>query len=406
MTKLISTPTDYQNIFLSIESTLKKHSLYDSINFKKHFDPFKDYKNQTLNDNDYFHILVKVIFYSGFKAAVVDQIVDKIISTFEDFHRVAMFTDKDIQTIIQKGEIIGNKKKIEGVVENAKAFLKLLKSFSSFKAYLDSFDAHQSDTNLFRLKSDLQSRFSYLGPITVFHFLTDVGFNVLKPDRVIMRIFSRLGMILTENDFTNAIMVGRKLSEATGYPIRYIDIILVSYGQLDLPKLTSICTTINPKCNLCGVKEYCKFANGELNHSMKEEPAQVKPAKESKEIKKKIEFNYLETDLTLRRYYDFVNGLVQANGMSLSRFPSDPTLVTISGGKVSLQFSIRPSKMVSVWQINDKIVSNLPFDLTKYELRTIGLRLNRRFTLNLLSFGQEEMNLINSIIRLNKVKKV
>ena len=264
MTKLIYTTNDYKNVFLSIENTLQQHSEYDSTAFKKQFDPFKHYNNQSLTDRDYFHVLVKVIFYSGFKAAVVDRIVDKIIATFEDFRQVALFTDHDIQAIIQKREIIGNKKKIEGVVANAKAFLNLLKYHSSFKAYLDSFDAHRSDTNLFRLKSDLQSRFSYLGPITAFHFLTDVGFNVLKPDRVIMRIFYRLGLILTENDLTNAIMVGRRLSEATGYPIRYIDIILVSYGQLDLPKLTSICTTLTPKCHLCGVRDYCKFANGEL----------------------------------------------------------------------------------------------------------------------------------------------
>jgi DNA-3-methyladenine glycosylase I len=402
MSKLIRTTDDYKNVFLSIENTLQQHSEYDSTAFKKQFDPFKHYNHQSLTDCDYFHVLVKVIFYSGFKAAVVDRIVDKIIATFEDFHQVALFTDHDIQAIIQKGEIIGNKKKIEGVIANAKAFLNLLKYHSSFKAYLDSFDAHQSDTNLFRLKSDLQKRFSYLGPITVFHFLTDVGFNVLKPDRVIMRIFYRLGLILTENDLTNAIMVGRRLSEATGYPIRYIDIILVSYGQLDLPKLTSICTTLSPKCHLCGVSDYCKFANGELDSSLNEVPVNEKPLKQPKEKKKKIEFNVVETDLTLKRYYDFVNELAKSNGMSLSRFPSDPTLVTISGGKVSLQFSIKPSKMVSVWQINDKIESNLPFDLTKYDLRNIGLRLNRRITFNLVSYGQEELNIISSILKLNK----
>ena len=135
---------------------------------------------------------------------------------------------------------------------------------------------------------------------------------------------------------------------------------------------------------------------------MNEEPTKEKPLKEPKEKRKKIEFNVVETDLTLKRYYDFVNELAKSNGMSLSRFPSDPTLVTISGGKVSLQFSIKPSKMVSVWQINDKIVSNLPFDLTKYDLRNIGLRLNRRITIDLASFGQNEMELISSIINLIK----
>lgn len=41
-----------------------------------------------------------------------------------------------------------------------------------------------------------------------------------------------LGMIRDEEDIEGVIQVGRHMSTATGQPIRYIDIVLVKYGQM------------------------------------------------------------------------------------------------------------------------------------------------------------------------------
>lgn len=46
----------------------------------------------------------------------------------------------------------------------------------------------------------LQERFEYLGEITVYHVLTDIGLPVLKPDRVVTRMFARLGITAVEDD--------------------------------------------------------------------------------------------------------------------------------------------------------------------------------------------------------------
>ena len=91
--------------------------------------------------------------------------------------------------------------------------------------------------------------------------MTDIGLNVLKPDRVIMRIFKRLDLVSSEDDFLGAIEVGRKFSEAVKEPIRYIDIIFVYYGQLDSPIFEYICSERNPRCDRCGVNEYCSYKN-------------------------------------------------------------------------------------------------------------------------------------------------
>ena len=109
----------------------------------------------------------------------------------------------------------------------------------------------------------MRRRFQYLGERTVNHFLTDLGLNVLKPDRVICRIFSRLGLINDKNNIAQAIEVGRKIAIATGHPIRYIDIILVKYGQMGKDKnfglIDGVCLEKNTRCHICQIKQHCRY---------------------------------------------------------------------------------------------------------------------------------------------------
>ncbi|MEM3986898.1 MAG: hypothetical protein QXR39_08995 [Candidatus Methanomethylicia archaeon] len=79
---------------------------------------------------------------------------------------------------------------------------------------------------------------------------------MLKPDRVICRIFSRLGFIDNADNINQAIKVGRDIAIATGYPIRYIDIIFTTYGQMGD---YGICLEKNPKCYICEIKKYCNY---------------------------------------------------------------------------------------------------------------------------------------------------
>jgi DNA-3-methyladenine glycosylase I len=109
----------------------------------------------------------------------------------------------------------------------------------------------------------LQYKFNYLGNITVYHYLTDIGFNVLKPDRVILRVFERLGLIESRDQLLKTVIQGRKFAEATGLPIRYIDIVFVKYGQQGKSNYfgldDGICLEKHPKCNICKLKKYCFF---------------------------------------------------------------------------------------------------------------------------------------------------
>ncbi len=62
----------------------------------------------------------------------------KVFANF-DYNEVAKFNEKDIQHLLQNPEIIRNKLKINSVIQNAKAFIKIRDKFGSFDQYIWSF---------------------------------------------------------------------------------------------------------------------------------------------------------------------------------------------------------------------------------------------------------------------------
>ena len=244
------------NIFSKVEQTLKRNSGLSELDFAKKYSKFNDLKFSNRNDNEYFNILKVIVFYSGFKAEIVTKKLDVINKHFPDFKTISFFGDKENAVILLDKSMIRNKSKISATINNAKTFKEIVEKYGSFQQYLDSFKPNLSFENLMLLKEELEFRFDYLGGITVYHFLTDIGLPVLKPDRVLIRIFKRLGLIENERQLLKTVILGRKFAEAFKKSIRYIDIIFVTYGQQGE---SGICFTKNPKCQLCGLTEQCNY---------------------------------------------------------------------------------------------------------------------------------------------------
>jgi len=176
--------------------------------------------------------------------------------------RDRQYDEGKAQSIVSDERMIRDRNKVHACIENAKAVQKTVREHGSGPNYIDAFDASRSEAGLVRLKDDLQTRFRGLGPVPAYHILTSIGMPVLKPDRVIKRIFTRLG-VMSENptDFSFT-EVGRKFAEATGHPIRYIDIVFVCYGQVVATEVGldhGICGEKNPRCSVCGVTSHCTY---------------------------------------------------------------------------------------------------------------------------------------------------
>jgi len=252
---------NYKDIFDKIEVTLRHQSWFSDSEFEKQYGHFKKFENKKRSDFEYFEMLVMIIFYSGFRASTVESKKKVILGHLSDYTKVALYSEMDLEHILSDSEMIKNEKKIISCINNAKVFRDIVNEFGSFQNYIDFFDVNSSFENLILLKEELEYRFEYLGGVTVYHFLTDIGFNVLKPDRVILRIFKRLGLIESEKQLLKAVVIGRQIAKETELPIRYIDIILVKYGQQGESKefgiKDGICLEKNPKCMVCTLTNYC-----------------------------------------------------------------------------------------------------------------------------------------------------
>lgn len=252
---------NYNDIFLKAEKSLRENIAISNEEFDSRFLSFRNLTFVRKTDDEYFDILKLIIFYSGFKAETVNKKLGVIRKHFPDFKTISNYGDIEKDTILSDMEMIKNETKISAVIQNAKTFQTIVNKYGSFYDYIESFKPTISFENLMLLKEELEYKFDYLGGITVYHFLTDIGLDVLKPDRVLTRIYKRLGLIEDERQLLKTVIQGRKFAEATGKSIRYVDIIFVTYGQ---QAQEGICFSKNPKCNICSLREYCNY-NESLN---------------------------------------------------------------------------------------------------------------------------------------------
>jgi DNA-3-methyladenine glycosylase I len=256
---------DFKSIFERAAISLRRHSSFTDADFDLKYGHYKTFEDKTRSDQEIYRLLVMIIFYSGFRASTVEACEHIILKHFPDYNIVSTYTEKEIKAILADQRMIRNQRKIKSCIKNARTFKIIVNEYGSFQAYLASFNAKDSFENLLLLKEEQEFKFQYLGGTTVYHFLTDLGFNVLKPDRVIARIFQRLGLIENEKQLLKAVIIGRKFASATGFPIRYIDVIFVKYGQQgkseEFGLSNGICLNNNPSCHICGLETFCQYTN-------------------------------------------------------------------------------------------------------------------------------------------------
>ncbi|MFD1412566.1 DNA-3-methyladenine glycosylase I [Oceanobacillus jeddahense] len=103
---------------------------------------------------------------------------------------IAAYSDEKIEELMQDEGIIRNRRKIESVVKNAKAFQQVQKEFGSFSNYIWKFvdrepivnhwDEHKdvpAQTDLSKyISKDLKKRgFSFVGPVICYSFMQATG---------------------------------------------------------------------------------------------------------------------------------------------------------------------------------------------------------------------------------------
>ena len=113
----------------------------------------------------------------------------KAFSNF-DVNKIAKYTDKDIERLINDKGIIRNKLKIISTINNAKAFIKIQKESGSFNNYIWSFTNNKQIDNKLKhhkdilaktelsekISQDLKKRgFNFVGATIIYAFMQAVG---------------------------------------------------------------------------------------------------------------------------------------------------------------------------------------------------------------------------------------
>jgi DNA-3-methyladenine glycosylase I len=219
-------------------------------------------------------MLLMVVFYSGFNASTVEIKKGIIIAHLGDLIQTARYTDIDVNQIMNDVKMIRNETKIQSCIKNAKEFESIVRKTWKFQQLPGNLPCKFIIRKPLLLKEELEYRVDYLGGTTVYHFLTDLGFDVLKPDRVILRLFKRIGMIESHRQLLKAIVHGQNFAKATNLPIRYIDTMLVKYGQKGKSRMfgleNGICLEKQPFCTKCTLFDDCLYYQGKLTTNSKQ----------------------------------------------------------------------------------------------------------------------------------------
>ena len=107
-----------------------------------------------------------------------------------DFHKVANMSDTELETLCKNPNIIRNRLKVHATRQNAKAFIKIVEEFGSFKDYVWYFVQGKPILNHWHsfkevptttpeskaLSKDLKKRgMNFVGPTIIYAFMQAVG---------------------------------------------------------------------------------------------------------------------------------------------------------------------------------------------------------------------------------------
>ncbi len=109
------------------------------------------------DDKKHFEFLVLDAFQAGLSWKTILYRREDFRKAFANFdvNKVAKFTDKHLQKLMQDETIIRNRLKITGTVKNAKAFIQVQKEFNSFDIYIWQFVNNKTILNKHKMITDV-----------------------------------------------------------------------------------------------------------------------------------------------------------------------------------------------------------------------------------------------------------
>ena len=144
------------------------------------------------DDQALFECLILETFQAGLSWITILKKRKNFRDAFDrfDYHKIATYDKKKIESLLQNSGIIRNKLKILSAISNAKCFIEIQNEFGSFRKYIWGFVNENSIKNNFKTTSeypvktslsetigkDLKNRgFKFVGATVVYAFMQAIG---------------------------------------------------------------------------------------------------------------------------------------------------------------------------------------------------------------------------------------
>lgn len=140
------------------------------------------------NDQRLFEKLCLETFQSGLSWRTILTKRESFRLAFEyfDFHRVALFDDRDVEKLLENKDIVRNKRKILAVINNAKRALEMIEKEGSLAAFIWRYEPDENTLpppetqttcpESIALSKELKKRgWQFVGPTTMYAFMQSMG---------------------------------------------------------------------------------------------------------------------------------------------------------------------------------------------------------------------------------------
>lgn len=152
----------------------------------------EEWGNPLHDEHKHFEFLLLETMQAGLSWITILRKRENYRKAFAQFdaEKVAQFTDKEVDILMQNEGIIRNRRKIEAAVKNARAFLAVQHEFGSFDAYIWSFTQNKAVVNKWTslkevpaktelsdaISKDMKKRgFAFVGSVTIYAHLQAIG---------------------------------------------------------------------------------------------------------------------------------------------------------------------------------------------------------------------------------------
>ncbi len=157
---------------------------------KKYHD--KEWGTPEHNDQMLFEFLVLEGMQAGLSWNTILQKRGNFRKAFDnfDYNKISFYDEQKIEKLLENKGIIRNRLKIQSIITNAKAFIKIQKEFGSFDKYIWNFVNQKTINNAWKSLDELPSHtilsekiskdlkkhgFKYVGSTIVYAFMQAVG---------------------------------------------------------------------------------------------------------------------------------------------------------------------------------------------------------------------------------------